>query len=198
MPQIDYYLNPLSPYVHLAGTRPARLAAAHGVTLIYKPVDPPALFARTGGQVLADRHDSRKDYRLQELRRHAAKTGRPMHLRPQHWPTNAAPACYAIIAAQDAGGGDMAALVHGITIACWEEQRDIADDAVIGACLSAAGFSPGLTMSGLMSGADTYARNLDQAVRAGVFGVPFFVVGEEKFWGQDRLDDLDAHLASLG
>ncbi|MBL9056583.1 MAG: 2-hydroxychromene-2-carboxylate isomerase, partial [Rhodobacteraceae bacterium] len=28
-----------------------------------------------------------------------------------------------------------------------------------------------------------------------VFGVPFFVVGEEKFWGQDRLDDLDLYLA---
>lgn len=197
MLQIDYYLNPLSPYVHLSGTRPARIAAAHGATLVYKPVDPPALFARTGGQVLADRHDSRKSYRLQELRRQAAKAGRPMHLKPQHWPTNAAPACYAIIAAQDAGGGDLAGLIHALTTACWEEQRDIADDAVIAACLSAHGFSPTLTMTGLMTGADTYARNLDQAVQAGVFGVPFFVVGEERFWGQDRLDDLEAYVAAM-
>jgi 2-hydroxychromene-2-carboxylate isomerase len=33
-------------------------------------------------------------------------------------------------------------------------------------------------------------------VGAGVFGAPFFIVdGTERFWGQDRLDDLDAFLA---
>ncbi|SDW57659.1 2-hydroxychromene-2-carboxylate isomerase [Roseicitreum antarcticum] len=196
MLQIDYYLSPLSPWVHLAGTRPAQIAAAQGATLVYKPVDPPALFARTGGKMLAERHESRQTYRLQELRRQAAKAGRKIHLKPQHWPTNPAPACYAIIAAQEAGGGDLAGLVHAITSACWEEQRNIADDAVIEDCLSAHGFSPNLTMTGLMTGADTYARNLDHAVLAGVFGMPFFVVGEERFWGQDRLDDLEAYLAA--
>lgn len=50
-------------------------------------------------------------------------------------------------------------------------------------------------MTGLMSGADAYARNLEQAGLAGVFGVPFFVIGDEKFWGQDQLDDLDRHLS---
>ena len=38
-------------------------------------------------------------------------------------------------------------------------------------------------------------RNLEEAVARGVFGVPFYVVGDERFWGQDRLDDLDLHLA---
>jgi 2-hydroxychromene-2-carboxylate isomerase len=38
-------------------------------------------------------------------------------------------------------------------------------------------------------------RNLEEAVARGVFGVPFFITpGDERFWGQDRLDDLDAHL----
>ena len=38
----------------------------------------------------------------------------------------------------------------------------------------------------------------EEAVRTGVFGVPFYVVGEEMFWGQDRLDDLDTCLGALG
>ena len=47
-----------------------------------------------------------------------------------------------------------------------------------------------------MSGAETYAANLEEAVNAGVFGAPFYVVDSgQMFWGQDRLDDLDAHLA---
>ncbi|MCC5991418.1 MAG: 2-hydroxychromene-2-carboxylate isomerase [Rhodobacteraceae bacterium] len=194
MPQIDYYLSPISPWTHLAGTRPAQIGEAAGATLRYKPVDPTALFQRTGGQALADRHDSRKAYRLQELARWAKRLDVPLKPRPAHFPTNAAPASYAIIAAQEAGGGDIAALVTGLTRACWEEDRDIAEDEVIRDCLAAAGFDPGLAFSGMLQGAEIYPRNLEEAVAAGVFGVPFFVVDDQRFWGQDRLDFLAAHL----
>ncbi|MGR3387162.1 MAG: DsbA family protein, partial [Paracoccus sp. (in: a-proteobacteria)] len=54
--------------------------------------------------------------------------------------------------------------------------------------------------SGLFVGAETYGRNLEQAVEAGAFGAPFYVVPEtgQRFWGQDRLDFLDRHLATAG
>ena len=43
---------------------------------------------------------------------------------------------------------------------------------------------------------DSFASNLDEAVRRGVFGAPFFITDQdERLWGQDRLDDLDAVLA---
>lgn len=194
MPQIDYYLSPISPWTHLVGTRAAQIADKAGVALRYKPVDPMALFARTGGQALAERHDSRKTYRLEELDRWARKLGLPVTLQPAHFPTNAAPASYAIIAAQEAGGGDMVTLVTSLTRAVWEENRDIAQDDVIRDCLSEAGFDTGLAFSGMLLGAEQYARNLEDAVEAGVFGVPFFVTGEARFWGQDRLDFLAEHL----
>ncbi len=197
MAHIDYFLSTLSPYVYLAGTRPQEIAARHGATIRYRPIDLNALFPRTGGATLAERHQSRKDYRLQELRRQSEKVGLPLKPKPMHWPTNPAPSSYAIIAAQNAGGGDLGALVQAIGRACWAEERDIAEDDVIRACLEEAGFDPSLTDSGLLSGAEEYASNLEHAVAQGVFGAPFFIVGEEKFWGQDRLDDLDAHLASL-
>lgn len=196
MPHIDYFCATLSPYVYLAGTRPAEIAARHGATLTYKPFDIGALFPRTGGTMPAERHPSRVELRAQELRRQSAKLGRKLNLTPAHWPTNGAPAAYAIIAAQKAGGGDLAALLDGICTAVWAEERDIAEDAVIGDCLEAAGFDRGLTLSGLMVGAETYAANLEEAVSRGVFGAPFFITDtDERFWGQDRLDDLDAHLA---
>ncbi len=194
--QIDYYFATISPYTYLAGTRPAEVAAKHGATLTYKPLDIMALFGRTGGTPPKDRHESRKDYRLVEMRRSAAKLDMPMNLQPAHWPTNPAPSSYAIIAAAKDGSGDLAALVAGITRACWAEERDIAEDAVIADCLEAAGFDRGLVNAGLMEGAETYARNLEEAVSAGVFGAPFFIAGGEKFWGQDRIDDLDAWLGS--
>ncbi len=199
MAVIDYYLTPVSPWVHLAGRRPADLAARHGLTLRYLPVDAAALFAQTGGVTLNERHESRQAYRLQELRRQSAALGVPLVLKPRHFPTNPAPAAYAIIAAQESGapGGDIHALVTGLSRACWEEERDIAQDDVIRDCLTAAGFDPGLAFSGMLQGAEIYPRHLTRAVEAGVFGVPFFVVGEEKFWGQDRIDALAHHLQAM-
>lgn len=194
MTQIDYYLSPVSPWTHMAGTRPAEIAAAAGAVLRYKPLDPTALFQRTGGKILAERHDSRKAYRLQELERWAKRLDLPLNLRPAFFPTNPAPASYAIIAAQETGGGDMAALVTGLTRACWEEERNIAEDDVIRDCLSAAGFDPGLSFTGMLQGAEIYPRNLEDALADEVFGVPFFKVGTASFWGQDRLDFLAEHL----
>jgi len=195
MPTIDYYFSTISPFTYLAGTRLETLAARHGATITYKPLDIMALFARTGGTPPSQRHENRVAYRFAELRRQAAKTGLPITLKPAHFPTNAAPSSYAIIAAQAAGGGDVGALAHAVLRACWAEQKDIADDAVVRDCLADAGFDASLADSGLLHGADTYGRNLEQAVADGAFGSPFYVAnGSEPFWGQDRLGDLDRFL----
>ncbi len=200
MPHIDYYFTTLSPWAYLAGSRLEQIAAHHGATITYKPLDIMALFDRTGGVRPADRHPNRLAYRAQELPRWSAHLGMPLNIRPAHWPTNAAPSSYAIIAAQAAqakgAGGDLGGLVQSFLRAVWAENRDIAEDSVIRACLSANGFDPGLADSGLFIGAETYGRNLEQAIEAGVFGAPFYITDDDaRFWGQDRLDFLDAHLA---
>ena len=202
MAHIDYFFSTISPFAYLAGTRLEEIAARHRARIAYKPLDILGLFARTGGTPPAERPESRKAYRLQELARQSAKLGLPLTLHPAHFPTNAAPASSAIIAAQKAqaegAGGDMGALVHGILRAVWAEERDIAEDAVVTGALAQAGFDPGLADSGLLMGAETYAANLEEAVARGVFGSPFYIVAEDdaRFWGQDRLADLDAHLAT--
>ncbi len=196
MAHIDYYFATISPFTYLTGTRPAEVAAANGATITYKPLDIMGLFSRTGGVPPKDRHPNRQEYRLQEMRRRSALAGMPLNLKPAYWPTNPAPSSYAIIAAQEAGGGDLGALVAGLTRACWAEEKDIAQDDVIVACLEAAGFDGGLATSGMMKGADTYAANLEEAINKGAFGAPFFITdSDERFWGEDRIADLEAHLA---
>lgn len=199
MAHIDYYLGTISPWCYLAGDRLERIAREHKATVTYKPVDLMQLFPRTGGQKPADRHDSRKDYRLQELTRWAAYLKLTFNLHPAHFPTNMAPSSYAVIAAQAAGGGDVGALVRGFLRAVWAENRDIADDAVIRDVLAANGFDPALADKGLFVGAEQYGRNLEEAAAAGVFGAPFYIVREtgQKFWGQDRLTFLADHLATI-
>ncbi|UWQ17423.1 2-hydroxychromene-2-carboxylate isomerase [Jannaschia sp. M317] len=196
--QIDYYLATISPFTYLTGTRLEAIARKHGATIAYKPMSIMDLFGRTGGTPPKDRHESRKAYRLIDMQRSADKLGMPINLQPAHWPTNPAPSSYAVIAAAKDGSGDLGGLVAGITRACWAEERDIAQDDVIGDVLEANGFPRSLVTSGMLEGAEIYARNTEDAVEAGVFGAPFFIVDGQKFWGQDSLDDLDAYLATKG
>jgi len=70
--------------------------------------------------------------------------------------------------------------------------------ATVGALLAEAGYdAPAvLAAAGEPEAAAAYARNRDDAIAAGVFGAPSWVVDGEVFWGQDRLELLDAMLAS--
>lgn len=199
MPKLDYYFATISPFTYLAGTRLTDIAARHGLKVVYKPLDITGLFGRTGGIPPKDRHPNRQAYRLQDLERAAKKVGRPLNLKPMFWPTNPAPASYAIIAAQNAvakgASGNLDALVHGIGRRCWADDKNIAETDVIADALVEAGFDADLTDRGLLEGAETYAANLEEAVARGVFGAPFYITeDDQRFWGQDKLDDLDLTL----
>ncbi|MEX0969090.1 MAG: 2-hydroxychromene-2-carboxylate isomerase [Paracoccaceae bacterium] len=194
MAQIDYFFTPISPYTYLAATRLEQIAAQSGATIVYRPVLLAKLFEATGGVALPQRHESRQAYRLQDLSRSAAMEGLALNLRPAHFPTNPVPASCAIIAAQNVGGGNLGALCHGLCRAVWAEDRDIAQDDVIASCLTDAGFDAALASSGMLTGVDVLERNTNDAIKAGVFGSPSYVVGDQVFWGHDRLAHLAAHL----
>ncbi|MEM9843597.1 MAG: 2-hydroxychromene-2-carboxylate isomerase [Pseudomonadota bacterium] len=196
MAHIDYYFSTISPYTYLAGDRLEGVAEKHGASVTYKPLDILGLFSRTGGTPPKDRHPSRQVWRLQELTRQARKLDMSFNLKPAHWPTNQAPSAYAVIAAQSAGGGDLAKLIRAILRSVWADEKDVAESDVVRACLKEAGFDPALADTGMLEAAETYARNLDEAVAANVFGAPTFVTDTgQNFWGQDRIEDLDLHLA---
>lgn len=197
MARIEYFLFPLSPFSYLAGVRLEEVAARHDAAIDYRPVQLFRIFEATGTLLPKDRHISRQNYRMQDIARVARMNGMPVNLKPTHWPTNPAPASAAIINAQAAGGGDLGGLVHGFVRAVWAEDRDIAEDAVVRDILSAHGFDPDLAARDLVGAMETLERNTEEALRRMVFGAPTYVVGEEVFWGQDRLPHLDAHLAAL-
>ncbi|SLN20466.1 2-hydroxychromene-2-carboxylate isomerase [Aquimixticola soesokkakensis] len=199
MPQIDYYFSVLSPFCYLASDRLEQICSDHGYAITYKPVDTLTLYDRIGSPRPNARWEGRQAYRLQELARLSKQLDMPLTLNPAHWPTNAAPASYAVIAAQTVaqreGKGDVGLLVRLLLGALWAEERDVAEDAVIADCLEGAGFSRALTMTGMLEGAEAYPRNLEDAVAAGVFGVPFYITpDDQRFWGQDRLRELDMTL----
>ena len=195
MPHIDYFLFTISPFTYLAGDRLETIADKHGATMAYKPFGLLRVFEATGTLPPKDRHPSRQAHRMQELSRVAAFNQMPINPKPAHWPTNPIPSMSAIIAAQSAGGGNVGGLVQSILRACWAEEKDVAEDGVIKEALSANGFDPSLADSGLLSGSETIERNTQEALERGVFGAPTYLVDDQVFWGQDRLDHLDVYLA---
>ena len=197
MAHIDYYMFTLSPFTYLAGNELEQIAARHRATINYKPFQLMQVFERTGGTAPKDRHISRQIYRDQELPRIAKHKGVDITVKPAFWPTNPAPSCYAIIAAQAVGGGNVGELCQSILRACWLEDKDISDDKVIKDALISNGFDASITESGLLEGAETFSRNTEDAIQANVFGSPSYIVGDQVFFGQDRLEYLNAYLAEI-
>ena len=143
---------------------------------------------------MPERHPSRQTYRLADMARTAQMADMPIHVKPRHWPTNPVPASTAIINA-GAAGGDVGLLVRVLLRKCWADEADIAQDDVVQSALEEAGFDPALAGANMLGAVETYEKNTQDALDAGVFGAPSYVLAGEVFWGQDRLGQLDRRLA---
>lgn len=194
MTTIDYYFSLLSPFTYLAGLGLEEVAERHGARIDYKPMNIVELFGETGGTPPAKRHWSRQEYRLQELRRISRSYGMAINEKPAHWPTDATLASGVVIAAQS-DGQRVGEFVHGVLRAVWAEERDIADPDTVREIAAANGVDFAAIEPSLSVARDVFAANTREAVERGVFGSPFYCVGDERFWGQDRLSWLDDHLA---
>lgn len=195
--QVDYYFSLASPWAYIGHPLFMNIARQHGCTINYKPVFLGELFAETGGLPLNKRHPARQRYRMLELQRWREKRGLSFHLQPQNWPFNARLADGVVLAAM-AGGHDPEPYVKAVYPAVWERQLNLGDAAVIAGLADEAGL-PGAKLveqagSDAITGA--YEKNRDEAIAAGVFGSPAYVLDGEVFWGQDRLELLADALAS--
>lgn len=191
-PTIDCYFWMNSDWAYLGADRLEALAAHQGVAVRYRPVDLPAVYARTGGVLLGQRAPERQAYRVAELRRWCRRLGIHVNPTPRFMCPDAGLASRIVIAA-DQGGTPVARLYKAILQAEWCEEQDISDPATLRGLLVAHGLPPDelLRQADTAEVKATYQRYTDDAVRAGVFGSPTCVWEGELFWGQDRLDFLE-------
>jgi 2-hydroxychromene-2-carboxylate isomerase len=191
---IHYFFAPQSPYVYLGHERLLKLAAQYGAMIEPKPFDIGAVFSETGGLPLAKRAPQRQDYRLQELERWSRHLGLPMNLQPKFFPVDQAPASLLLVAAREQGGADQALELAGaIMRAVWVEDRNIADAATLEELAGDAGYDGAalLAASRTPETQQKYEGFTKEALDAGVFGAPWYVVDGQGFWGQDRLDFVE-------
>ena len=191
---IHYFFAPQSPYVYLGHERLLKLAAQYGAMIEPKPFDIGAVFSETGGLPLAKRAPPRQAYRLQELERWSRHLGLPMNLQPKFFPVDQKPASLLLVAARDEKGADQALeLATAIVRAVWVEEKNIADPATLAQLAGDAGYDAAALLDA--SRAPETQRKYDaftqEALAAGVFGAPWYVVDGQGFWGQDRLDFVE-------
>jgi 2-hydroxychromene-2-carboxylate isomerase len=194
--QIDYYFSLQSPWAYIGHAAFQELAKSQSLIVKYKPVVLGELFAETGGLPLPKRHPVRQHYRLMELQRWREKRGLPFHLRPQHWPFSPKLADGVVIAA-GAAGKNPAAFMSGAYKGIWEQQLDLADEATVQRLAEATALGVEIvTRAKSDEVAAQYEQNRQDAIAAGAFGSPAWVLDGEVFWGQDRIELLGDALKS--
>ena len=197
---IHYFFAPQSPWTYLGHERFVRIAADAGAEVKVRPMDLGGkVFPVSGGLPLGQRAPQRQAYRLVELARFREHLGVPLNLKPKCFPVAGDDAARLIIAVDNADGSAAALRLTGAVLAAvWVQERDIASAATRAELLAECGLPAQRAEEALAPEVQaTYAQYTQQAIEAGVFGSPSYVVAGEIFWGQDRLDFLQRRLAAL-
>jgi 2-hydroxychromene-2-carboxylate isomerase len=193
---IDYYFTPQSPWTYLGHARFAALARETGATVRVRPVDFGAVFPVSGGLPLGKRAPQRQAYRLVELARFSRHLDLPLNPRPKFFPVAGDDAAKLIIATDLHDGTDAAlTLCAAVFAAVWVQERNIADPAVLEALAAECGLpAKRAEQSQSQAVQERYEDYTQKAIDAKVFGAPSYVIDDEIFWGQDRLDFVERAL----
>jgi 2-hydroxychromene-2-carboxylate isomerase len=195
---IDYYASLNSPWTHLGAARIEALAEKHGASVRIYPVDFGTVFAGSGGLPLPKRAPQRQAYRLMELRRWRDFLGIPINIQPKFFPSSETLSAACVIALRETQGDKPAiALAHRVLKAVWQDEKNPGDQATLAALITEINLDAAAVMKLGTEPRWTERRTADTqaALDRGVFGAPSYVIGEEIFWGQDRLDFVDRRLA---
>ena len=190
--KIDFWFEFGSTYSYPAAMRVEPLASHHGIGVNWRPFLLGAIFREQG---LADSpfnlNPAKGRYMWRDLERTCEMLGIPFQ-RPSEFPRNG------LLAARVACCFDNAPwlgdFVRAVYRANFVVDTDIADPTVISSCIEAAGEDPAAVLEQAQTPESKrkLREQTDEAMRIGIFGAPTVVVGDELFWGNDRLEDAIA------
>ncbi|MNM88340.1 2-hydroxychromene-2-carboxylate isomerase [compost metagenome] len=192
---VEFFFDFGSPTSYLAYTQLPQICAETGATLVYRPVLLGGIFQATGN-ASPIQIPAKGRYMLLDMQRFATRYGVPLKMNPA-FPINTLPLMRGAVAVQLRQPQRFDAYVQAVYHAMWVEPRNLGDPAVLGATLTEAGFDPQelLALTGEQEIKDALKANTEEAVRRGAFGAPTMFVGEQMFFGQDRLDFVREALA---
>lgn len=189
-----------SPNAYLVHKVIPEIEARSGARFTYVPVLLGGIFKLTGNQapmVAFGNIPNKLAYEQLEMRRFIERHGLTQFRFNPHFPVNTVAIMRGAVAAEEAGV--LGAYVDAVFQHMWEAPKKMDDPSVIAAALS----ESGLDAEDLMARAQTQAvkdklrENTEAAAARGVFGSPSFFVGDELFFGKDRLGQVEEAIASM-
>ena len=188
MMRLDFWCELASPYTYLAAMRIAGLARAAGVDVRWQPFLLGPIFAAAGWSTSPfEIYPDKGRYMWRDVAREAGAIGAGLR-RPSQFPRNTVAAARVALLGVERGWGP--AFLRAALAANFAEDRDIADPGVIDELLAELGLDGPAVRAEAESPAHRPALRAatERAVALHIFGAPTFMVGDEMFWGNDRLE----------
>ena len=194
---IEFYwdLGSTNSYFALHLIKP--VAARHGARLVPRPFNLGYVF-RHHNYVLMDEPRAKIANRIVDLQRWAMRYKLPFRM-PAKFPIKTSPALRGALAMRRFG--KEWAYLEAIFAAYWErDDASVAELEGLRPVAEALGVDPGrfLALAESAEVRQELIAETDAGLARGVFGAPTFVVGDEIFWGKDRMDFIDEELARRG
>jgi len=192
---VEFFFDLGSPASYLAWTQLPGICARHDATLRYRPMLLGGVFQATGNASPAA-VPAKARHTMIDMQRFARRYGVTMHFNP-YFPINTLTLMRGAIGVQLRQPERFEAYLDAMFRALWQDKRNLGDPAVVAAVLQETGFDPQalLALVGDQEVKDALKAATEEAVKRGVFGAPTCFVGEEMYFGQDRLDFVEEALA---
>jgi 2-hydroxychromene-2-carboxylate isomerase len=194
---IEFWFDFGSNYSYLSMMRIRRAAAAANLRVELKPFMLGPIFKSLGWETSPFVLQTLKgDYVWRDMRRQCVKYGLRWQ-RPSVFPRNALLA--ARIALQGEGTSWLEGFWEQVRLANFADDREIGDDAVLAGILAELGADSAEIITAAKTDACKAAlrARTTEAQARGIFGAPMFFVGDEMFWGNDRLEDAIAYATTI-
>ena len=184
----DFYFDVGSPASYLAWTQLPAICERAGAALMYKPMLLGGVYQATGN-ASPGAIPAKGRYVQMDLERHARRYGVVLRANP-HFPINTLFLMRLVTAIQLKQPQRLQPLLECLFAAMWVDALDLTEAATTARALVSAGFDPEQAQAlAQQQEAKAALRAItDEAVARGVFGAPTVFVGDEMFFGQDRLD----------
>ena len=198
MTDVIFYFDFGSPNAYLAHKVIPEIERRTGARFVYVPALLGGIFKATGNRSPAEAYagiPSKLRYEGLETQRFVKKHGITEYARNPHFPVNTLQIMRGAVAAKRLGVFE--AYVDAVYRAMWVDGLKMDDPAVIEAAFKAAGLPAADLIAGMNDPAvkAELIANTEGAVAKGVFGSPSFLVGEELFFGKDKLRDVEEEIA---
>lgn len=191
---IEFFFDCSSPWTYLAFRNIQPLAAELQVPIAWRPVLVGGIFNSVNKGIYAAREDMnspKNRYMLKDVKDSAREAGLQIAFPPKVFPVNSVKAMRGCIwIAQDAQAQSRyLAFVEATFAAYFTREEDISQDDVLAAICQQAGIDAAAFQAGISQPAikDQLKANTDEAIRRGAFGSPTFFVGDDMYFGNDRL-----------